>query len=144
MTDWHGYFAIENINLNASQRQTLRNEVIGFFQEHQQPTRQPAELLHWRLSLDATKVILEAKFDDALLTVNRFKTFLGNVFSIDPATIDHNITTPGNNTVMTLSRNGTDYLRFALFGGVNSTYDESHITVLVYLDNNREEWDETP
>lgn len=145
MTQWHGYFAIEDLGLSAVQRQTLRDGLIAFYQDNQEPTRQPAEILHWRLSLDGTMAIFEALFDDGKLTVATFKQFLGDTFSVDPATIDHtnsSVTLAKHNTpIIILARGGTDYLRVALFAGLSATWDKSHEAVLAYLEANRADWD---
>lgn len=145
MATWRGYWALEDLNLTGGQRQTLRNGILQYYQDNQAPTNLPHEMLHWRLSNDGTKAIFEAKFDEDHLTPSRFKAFLGNVFSIDPETINHtnsSITLDKYNTpVVTFSRGGTNYIRVALFGGVGGTWEVSHEPVQAYLNANRGEWD---
>ena len=90
--------------------------------------------------MDGDAAILEARWNKDNITVNKFKDYLGNIFGIDPATIDHVITTPGVNVVSVFSRSGTDYLRVAFFGGIDCTWEESRQAVLAYLRVNRELW----
>ena len=136
MTNWHGYFGIENINLNAEQRQTLVTslQTLG-------PTshNQPCMLNHWRTRLDGEAVLFEALFDEDVLTVQAFKNYLTAIFGADA--IDH-VTAGTTTPVVTFSKGGVDYLRVALFGGVGATWDESHDEVLAYLATNQVEWEE--
>lgn len=145
MATWHGYWTLENLNLNATQRSTLRAAILDYFHDHREPTHQPAELLHTRISLDGSKVILEAKFDESHLTVNRFKQFLANVFNVTVGTIDStsaSVQLAGRATpVITFGRGGTNYIRVALFGGVGATWQQSRDAVIAYLDSARAEWD---
>jgi hypothetical protein len=142
MANWHGYIGIENLNLNATQRQVLVDalKVLG-------PTSdpQPARLCHWRTRLDNEAVIFEALFNEDNLTVARFKGRLGAIFGIDPASIDHTTITrhfaDGDTPVVTFSRLGTDYLRFALFGGTGASWQQSGDECRGYLVANREEWE---
>jgi hypothetical protein len=140
---WHGYFAIEDLNLSVNQRSTLIDE-LRTLGPASDPS--PARLNHWRTRLDDTAAIFEAAFDEDNLTVIKFKQRLGNIFSVDPATINHttqqiqfvNLDTP----VVVFMHSGTDYLRLALFGGVGATREESRIEVLGYLAANRLEWED--
>ena len=138
MAFWHGYFGIENINLNASQKGELVDALKALGQN---TAPQPCHRNHRRVRLDSDAVVFEARFNDNNLTVAKFKQYLGTIFSVDPATIDHEITTPGGNTVVVFSRGGTDYLRVALFGGIGSDWETSRQACQVYLKANQEEWE---
>lgn len=143
---WHGYFGIENLNLNATQRATL---VQALQQLGPASDPQPARLCHWRTRLDGDAAIFEALFNESNININTFKTRLGNIFDVAPATIDHNTQQVTLNqrqsAVVTFSRGGTDYLRIVFFGynggAIWPTWDESRIETLAYLAANREEWE---
>jgi hypothetical protein len=142
MAKRHFYLGIENINLNATQRQTLIAELKALGPASDP---QPARLCHWRTRLDNEAVILEALFNENNLTVARFKQRLGAIFSVDPATIDHATQqasfADGMTPVVTFSRSGTDYLRFAIFGGAGTAWMESGDECRGYLAVNRDEWE---
>jgi len=140
---WHGYFGIEDINLTDNQRDTLIG-VLKNLGPDAHPS--PACLNHWRTRLDGDAAIFEALFDESLLTVDSFKARLANIFDVDPATIDDDLTVfhfgDGNTPVVVFSRSGTDYLRLALFGGVGATWMESGDECRAYLSLYSELWDE--
>ena len=142
MADWHGYFAIEDLNLNDNQRDTLV-DVLKALGPKTHP--QPACLNHWRTRLDGDAAIFEALFDESLLTVEAMKDRLAAIFGISPATIDHTLTIfhfgPGSTPVVVFSRNGTDYLRMALFGGPDATWEESGDEVRAYLALFADQWE---
>ena len=140
---WHGYLAIEDLNLTVEQRATLIGVLRNLGPESDP---QPARSCHWRVSLDGSKAIFEAAFNEAVLTVDAFKQRLGAIFGVDPATIGHALTSvtfaERATPVVVFSRGGTDYLRMALFGGPAATWEQSRIEVLAYLAANRAEWEE--
>jgi hypothetical protein len=140
---WRGYFAIEDLNLNASQRQTLI-DALRLLGPASHPN--PSRLNHWRTRLDNRAAIFEAQFNEVNLTVAKFKDRLANIFGVDPATVDHATQqvsySDGNNTpVVTFSRGGTNYIRMALFGGTVADWDTSHDEVLGFLAANRGDWE---
>ena len=138
MAFWHGYFGIENINLNTAQKSDL---VDALKEPGNNTAPQPCYRNHRRFRLDGDAAIFEARWNKDNIVADKFKQYLGNIFGIDPATIDHVITTPGSNIVAVFSRGGTDYLRIAFFGGLSCTWEESRQAVLTYLRINRELWD---
>ena len=146
--DIHIYFGIENLNLNATQRATL---VEALRQLGPASHPQPCCLCHWRTRLDNDAAIFEVLFNEDNITVQAFKNRLGNIFSVDPDTIDHatqQVTLDQRQSaVVTFSRNSTDYLRVVFFGydggGDWPTWEESRIETLAYLANNRSEWEPT-
>lgn len=142
MAKWHGYFAIENLNLNASQRQAL---VEALKQLGPVSDPQPARLLHWRARLDGEAIIFESLFNEANLTVSKFKEWLGNIFNVNPDTIDHSTQNPTfanrPTPVVTFSRNGTGYLRMALFGGTGATWMQGGDECRAYLALYQDAWE---
>ena len=139
---WHGYFGIENLALNDSQRAEL---VAALRALGPSSDPQPARLIHWRTRLDGDAAIFEALFDEAHLTIDTFKNQLAQIFDIDPATIDHSVTSQLFDTyptpIVTFSRSGTDYLRLALFGGLSATWAGSGAETLAYLALYAEQWE---
>jgi hypothetical protein len=142
MTKRHFYLGIENLNLNAAQRQMLIAELRALGPASDP---QPARLNHWRTRLDNEAAIFEALFNEDNLTVDRFQQRLGAIFGVDPATIDHATQqasfADGATPIVTFSRGGTDYLRFALFGGTDAEWMNSGDECRGYLAANREEWE---
>ena len=142
MATWHGYIGVENLNLDASQRATLVDELKALGPASHP---QPARLCHWRTRLDGEAAIFEALFNDDNLTVAKFKQRLGTIFDVDSETIDHTITTyhfaGGDTPAVVFSRSGTDYLRFALFGGAGAEWMESGDECRGYLKLNQTEWE---
>lgn len=142
MAKRHFYLGIENLALNATQRQTLV-DVLKALGPASDP--QPARLCHWRTRLDDEAAIFEALFDEDNLTIPKFKQRLGDIFGVDPATIDHATQSKsyagGTTPIVTFSHGGTDYLRFALFGGQGAAWMESGDECRGYLAANRDEWE---
>ena len=142
MANWHGYIAIENLNLNAAQRVTLIAEIQALGPASDP---QPARLNHWRTRLDGEAAIFEALFNEGNLTINRFKQRLGSIFGIAWNTIDHsvqNITFDTRTTpIVTFSRGGTNYLRVAAFAGTGATWAQSLLECAAYLAANAAEWE---
>jgi hypothetical protein len=145
MAKWHGYLGIENLALNPSQRQILVDELRALGPASHP---QPACLCHWRTRLDGEAAIFEALFDEDDLTVQVFKQRLAAIFGVDPATIDHDTVVRhfagGDTPVVTFSRGGTDYLRFALFGGPDAEWMESGGECRGYLKTYQEDWEPEP
>lgn len=144
MATWHGYFAIEDINMNATQRQALWDELQTRMATSVEQG-QPAEFPHYRFNNDRTKIIIEARFREDELTIDRFKQRLGTIFGVSWVTIGHStnqITFVDRATpIVTFSRLGTNYIRFALFGGLSATREQSRIEVAEYLRQNGAEWE---
>ena len=142
MATWHGYIGIENLNLNASQRQALVDELKALGPSSHP---QPACLCHWRTRLDSEAAIFETLFNEDNLTIAKFKGCLGAIFKIDPGTIDHTTImrhfADGDTPVVTFARNSTDYLRFALFGNTGAEWMESGDECRGYLKLNQTEWE---
>jgi hypothetical protein len=144
---WHGYLGIENLALNAAQKAELVTALraLGPPSEGDEAETQPARVNHWRTRLDDDAAIFEALFKESALTVQAWKDRLGTIFDVDPATIDHVLSSvtfdTQPSTIAVFSRGGTDYLRVALFGGAGAAWEESRIECLGYLKANQAEWE---
>ena len=141
----HVYFGIENLALNDTQR----GELVDALRKLGPLTHpSPACLCHWRTRLDGQAAIFEALFNEDVITVQAFKNRLGNIFEIDPDSIDHNVNLVTldvlQTAVVTFGRNGTDYLRVAFFGYNGTdwpTWEQSNVETLAYLAANRDLWE---
>ena len=137
---WHGYFGIENLALNAAQRDTL---IAALRRLGPASHPQPARLCHWTTRPDGQAAIFEALFSNQALTVTAWRNRLAQLFGVDPDTIGHATTLPifdsVPTTVVTLSRSGTDYLRVALFA-YPSQWAVSGAEARAYLAANAAEW----
>lgn len=138
----HRYLGIENLALDDAQRKTLVDalKALGPASDPQ-----PARLNHWRTRLDNQAAIFEALFQESALTIAAFKNRLAAIFGVEPDTIDHATVmrhfADGDTPVVTFSRNATDYLRVALFGGMDCTWMESGDECRGYLALYRDEWE---
>jgi hypothetical protein len=145
MATWHGYFAIEDLNLLPVQRETLIAELKALGPGSHP---MPACLNHWRTRLDGTAAIFEALFDEDALTVAAFKNRLASIFLVNPDSIDHALVGHTFDTlvtpVVTFSRTGTDYIRMALFGGPSATWASSGAECRAYLALYADQWEEEP
>ena len=143
MANVHVYLGIENVNLNAAQRSALI-AALRALGVHGTPRNEHNN--HSRIRLDNDAGIFETLFDEDTLTSDAMKQRLGTIFGVNPATIDHATVTQdwgGQSTpVVTFSRSGTDYLRMAVFGGVDATWAESGQAARAYLAANVAEWGE--
>lgn len=70
---WHGYFGIENLNLNPTQRATLI-QALRALGPSSDPL--PDRLNHSHTRLDGQAAIFEALFDESVLTVQAWKNRL--------------------------------------------------------------------
>ena len=145
MTAWHGYFGIENLALNATQRSLLVGalRVLGPVSDGS-----PARLNHWRVRPDNQAVIFEALFEEENISVDAFKVRLGTIFGVAPGTINHAVLRVTwrhlESAGVTFSRAGTDYLRLVLFGYDGSrwpSWKESGIEARAYLAANAAAWE---
>lgn len=137
MATWHGYIGIENLALNATQKGNLLDALNGLGPGNDP---QPARLCHWRTRLDNDARIYEAAFDMTHVDIDGVKTFLANVFGIDPATVNHAVQQTAYGPLVTYERGGTDYLRLVQFGGVGSSWIQSNQAAREYLRDNAAAW----
>jgi hypothetical protein len=142
MAKRHFYLGIENLALNSAQRATLVNELKALGPASDP---QPCRLNHWRTRPDNNAVIFEAHFDVSNLTTDRFKQRLAAIFGVDEGDISHSVQNPSyadtTTVVVTFTYGGTDYLRFATYGGVDASWGQSKREVLGYLFQNLAIWE---
>lgn len=142
MTIWHGYFAIEDLALPSQARSNL---ITALRELGPDSDPSPARLMQFRASLDGSKAIFEAAFNEDNLTITRFKEFISDALGGTPAPgqINHTTNTIAYGTVLVLSGSGgTEYLRVLLFGGLGSEWETSRELTRTYLSNNILEWEE--
>jgi hypothetical protein len=140
MSTWHGYFALEILNLTDPQRDTLVDAIRSLV--HSTRSRFPQYDLNVRVRPDGDAAIFEAAFNEDNLTVSWFKDRLAAVFEIDPATIDHRTSQTQYGPVVVFERpSGTDRIRVALFGGVGADWEDSRRACVAYLSDNAAEWE---
>ena len=143
MAEWHGYVGFENLALDVGRRNAL-HQALTALGPGTDP--QPARILHWVTRPDNEAGIYEAAFDKQNVNLAGWKARLATLFGVDPATVDYEAQMvsfgPGQTRVWTLSRNGTDYLRVALFGSAWVGWEDSRQETLGYLALHRDEWEE--
>ena len=144
MAQVHLYIGVENLALSGAHRGTL---IIWLRSLGTAMHRNPSRRNHWRTRLDNEAAIFEAQFDEASLTVATVKGQLAGIFGVAVATISHSVTSPVYDVqatpVVTFTHGGTDYIRFAVFGGVAASWEQSRLEVVAYLKANAAEWEPT-
>lgn len=137
MATWHGYIALANINLDATQRTAFRNALIAYFQANQVTTSIPAETFHYVLSSDGTKDVFEALYDTDNLTLDTFKTLLAGVLGVDAGDVNDALATvfmdSQSTPEITLLIGVTDYIRYAFVSGVGSEWGGSRTGAVAFL-----------
>ena len=144
MTQWHGYIGFEDINLSAGQRSTFIAALkdLGLLNNGSDTSKRNQS----RPSLDGSKLIVEAAFDDSNLLPAAFKQRLADIFGVAVGTISH-VNNPVtfdtlSSPVVTFSHGGQDKLRVALFGNVSSTWNQSRLEEHAYRAANSAEWED--
>lgn len=140
MADWHGYIAIEDVNLTTEQRAA----VIAAFNALG-PVRdpQPAHLLARRVSLDGSIALFEALFNEDSLTAGNVRAFLANAVGINPELIDYSVSYNARGALVVYSVASVTRMRFLQFArqaGYMPTWDESRDQADIYVINNIGEW----
>lgn len=142
MANKHLYIGLENINLTNAQRAQMYAAVKALQVPGQ---NRPLFLNHERLRTDQQAGIWEALFDDAWLTIDKFKEYIAGVFGILPTLIAHTTASQsfggGTTFIVTLQYQTQNRMRAALFGGVNATEAQSHAEALGYLILNKALWE---
>ena len=138
VTEWIGYFYIEDLGLTTTQRQTivdvlkawgLRNDSIY-----------PNLRNHWAIRPDGLAVIFEGALDSEKLTVLWFRTKLAEIFGVDVATITATTVSTIYGPVATFKYNTVNKLRMGIFGGLTATWEISHAAALLYLSDYKDLW----
>lgn len=134
----HFYAGIENLALNASQRQTLIQalEALGESNADSQPARRN----HWRVRTDGDAVIFEALFNEDHWTIAAMKARLAAIFGVAVGTISHTVSNVAYGTVVTFIHSSVQRLRMIAFGGASATYAESQQAAQAYLAANAVAW----
>ena len=132
---WHGYVGVQNLNLDQDQKLALIQAIRELGPENHP---QPCMMMQVVVLPDNERAIFEALFGDNALSVESLKTYLANIFSINPDNIGHDINVQSfsgeyRTPVITLSYNDTDYIRVALFGGKSGSTRQSKIEAWFYI-----------
>lgn len=136
----HIYFYIENLGLNDSQRDTMRDWVSKFGAEDNSPN--PARRMQVRHRLDGQAAIFEAVVNEDWLKVNFVKDKMADLFAVSPATINHVILDSAYGDCLDFERPaGTKRLRLGVFGGLGATWAQSGAAARQYLEDNRKGWE---
>lgn len=142
MTLKHLYFGIENLAMNDTQRDIFVDALRALGRKDGGAAH---ERMQFRVRADRQAALFEATFDDADLTIQLWKNRLASLFGVSANTITNATNQPdfgaGTTTVVTFGRAGTDYLRVALFGGVNATTEQSRVEAVAYLALHTTNWD---
>jgi hypothetical protein len=145
MANVHLYVGMENLGLNASQKNTFVTAIQGLGQAND--SSQPSQRNHWRVRTDTDAVIFEALFDESNLTINAIKQRLADIFGVAVGSISHS--TNQNATyglVVTFTYLAVNRLRMVAFGhsGVAwGTIAQSRAAAHAYLLANAAAWGET-
>lgn len=139
MAQRHQYFGIENLGLNASQKQTVVENIQALGRDDSAPN--PSRRLHKRVRLDNDAMIFEAVFEDGDLTIANIKQWLATIFSVATGSISHVVTTPAAGTVVTFTYNSIQRLRMVVFGGPSATREQSRVAAAAYIAANIAQWE---
>lgn len=140
MADIRLYWGIENVGLTDAQRDTLIEVLKGLGQANDSPY--PNFRLQTRIRDDREAAIFEGVFDEDVLTIDQWKIWLGNIFGVDPETIDHSTSVTQYGRLVVFERpSGTARLRVIFFGGISPTWEESRVATVSYISDNIEDWE---
>lgn len=122
---WHGYIAVENLDLAAGQFTALLAIIKG---QGRLSDRQPAYITHSR-TVSAAITVTEAVFRYGEMTEDQCIQWLAAVLEVDPT----GVTLAEAGDVWTLTHDGTDYVTIELFGGLDSDWATSGAACRAYL-----------
>jgi hypothetical protein len=129
--EWQGYFYIENLGLNAQQKQTLVAALQQWGLRNDAPN--PRDRNHWRVRPDGNAVIFEAAFDAEQLTLSSFEARLAALFGVSAGQIGAATSQNQYGEVAVFSYNNVDRLRLGVFGGRQAGYKESQLSAQQFL-----------
>ena len=139
---FHGYIALENINLSTNQRRLLLDTIWLLSNQYNDS---PSKVNHIRPRPDKEAMIFEAEFSKGDLTVSKFKNRLANILNIDASAINFLITSETYNTnpsrVVIFNRRWVDYFKVIIFGGIDATWEESGNECRAYLSRYKGLWE---
>jgi hypothetical protein len=140
------YFGIRNLALNNTQRNTLRDQILAL--GARQASLYPNERMQMRVRNDNQAIIFEAVFETDNLTATAIRNRLAAIFGVAQNTITPTTTTMQlagrTTTVITFTRNSTDYLQAVAFGyngGGWPAWELSRQAVAAYIAANAVEWE---
>lgn len=140
------YMAVERLNLSDNNWNIL---ITAMQEKGENQDPNACNRNHWRVSLDETMQVFEAKFETTVVDVDWFLNWMSNLFGIPVGDIGD---TTGYNSYGRFSTFSypdgvTNRIRIGIFGFVSGqgwpSYEDSHIAMLQYLSDNLAEW-ETP
>jgi len=144
MTNWHGYFVAERVNIGAGNWAQLQAFFAGMGTSG---TSFPAYNNHKRVRLDGDAVIYESRFDSAEVSGAAFRQALADEFGVDVNDIGQTITADDyagyGTTVWTYDYGGLDRFVVRRFGA-GGTWEESRQECVGYLAANSAEWETEP
>lgn len=142
--DWHGYVAIQRLNLGAGNWA----ELLAVFEQYGDlDSPYPSRRCHWRTSLDGDARIYEAAFTTDEVSIAGFKRAMATEFGVNVEDIE--CVPNGTTFVVNYSPywtfkypvGGDSRFRVGIFGGLSSTWWQSLVEVLGYLAANAEDWE---
>lgn len=138
----HQYIGIENLGLNASQKQSLVAALRQLGNANNDP--QPALRNHWAIRADNEAVIFEALFDDDQWTIAKTKERLGALFGVAVGSINHTTSTLAvggtTSTVVRFTYNSQARLHLVIFGTLTADYETSRAAAVAYKIANAAQW----
>ncbi len=137
-TEWRGYFYIEDLALNAQQRQTLVDTFKAWGLRNTSP--QPHERNHWHVRPDGKAIIFEAVFEAENMTVLWVRTKLAEIFSVALASVTATTITTEYGPLLTFRYNSVDRLRLGIFAGLAGSWRDSWLAAAHYLRDYEPAW----
>jgi hypothetical protein len=138
VTEWIGYFYIEDLGLTDTQRQTLIDVLKAWGLRNDSPY--PNLRNHWAVRPDGLAMIFEGALDAEKLTVLWFRTKLSEIFSVALDTITATTTSTVYGPVATFKYLSVNKLRMGIFGGLTATWYESWLAATQFLADNQDTW----
>jgi len=143
----HVYLGMLNVALTDPQKTQL---VAALNELGPANDPQPAHLNHRRIRTDNNAVIYEALFDEDTISIDSVKTYLANIFGVNPTNITHSVAFQTFSTIqtaiVTFSYSSTARLRIAFFGKGNGgwpTWEQSREEARAYIAANAAAWGDT-
>jgi hypothetical protein len=138
--EWQGYFYIENLGLNAQQKQALVSALQSWDLHNDAPN--PRDRNHWRVRLDGEAVIFEAVFNADDLTVSSLQSRLADLFGVNVEQIDASTSQNQYGEVAIFSYNHVDRLRVGVFAGRQAGYPASQAAAQQFIIDFASAWQE--
>ena len=131
MSEWRGYFYIENLGLNNGQRSTLVQALQAWGMRNADPN--PCNRNHWIIRGDNNACVFEGHFEANNMTTLWLRTKLAEIFSVPVNNITATTTTTEYGPLITCKYSNVDRLRVGIFAGLAATYLESQAAARHYL-----------